>query len=72
MKIALWTLCSESFKLLCSHSHNDFPRDPQRNISMAAELGTVRPSITPRQSLHCLSVLLLKGSMAGCMRADES
>ena len=31
--------------LLCSHSHNDVPPEPQRNISMAAVRGAVHPSI---------------------------
>ena len=30
--------------LLCSHSHNDVPPVPQRNVSIAAERGAVRPS----------------------------
>ena len=31
--------------LLCSHSRNDVPPVPQRNVSIAAERGAVRPSI---------------------------
>ena len=31
--------------LLCSHSPNDVPPEPQRNVSIAAERGVVRPSI---------------------------
>ena len=31
--------------LLCSHSHYDVPLEPQRNVSMAAVRGAVRPSI---------------------------
>ena len=31
--------------LLCSHSPNDVPAVPQRNVSIAAERGAVRPSI---------------------------
>ena len=30
--------------LLCSHSHNDVPREPQRNVSIAAVQGAVRLS----------------------------
>ena len=30
--------------LLCSDSHNDVPPVPQRNVSIAAERGAVRPS----------------------------
>ena len=29
--------------LLCSHSPNDVPREPQRNVSIAAVRGAVRP-----------------------------
>ena len=32
--------------LLCSHSPNDVPPEPQRNVSIAAVRGAVRPSIT--------------------------
>ena len=31
--------------LLCSHSPNDVPPVPQRNVSIAAERGAVRPSM---------------------------
>ena len=31
--------------LLCSHSPNDVPPEPQRNVSIAAERGAVRPSM---------------------------
>ena len=31
--------------LLCSHSRNDVPPVPQRNVSIAAERGAVRPSM---------------------------
>ena len=34
--------------LLCSHSPNDVPPVPQRNVSIAAERGAVRPSIDLR------------------------
>ena len=30
--------------LLCSHSLNDVPPEPQRNVSIAAVRGAVRPS----------------------------
>ena len=30
--------------LLCSNSRNDVPPVPQRNVSIAAERGAVRPS----------------------------
>ena len=30
--------------LLCSHSPNDVPPEPQRNVSIAAVRGAVRPS----------------------------
>ena len=30
--------------LLCSHSPNDVPHEPQRNVSIAAVRGAVRPS----------------------------
>ena len=33
-------------RLLCSHSPNDVPPEPQRNVSIAAERGAVRPSMT--------------------------
>ena len=32
--------------LLCSHSPNDVPPEPQRNVSIAAVRGVVRPAIT--------------------------
>ena len=32
--------------LLCSHSPNDVPAEPQRNISIAAIRGAVHPSIS--------------------------
>ena len=32
------------FNLLCSDSRNDVPPVPQRNVSIAAERGAVRPS----------------------------
>ena len=32
--------------LLCSHSPNDVPPEPQRNVSIAAVRGAVRPSST--------------------------
>ena len=31
--------------MLCSHSPNDVPPEPQRNVSIAAERGAVCPSI---------------------------
>ena len=31
--------------LMCSNYHNDVPREPQQNISMAAVRGAMRPSI---------------------------
>ena len=34
--------------LLCSHSSNDVPPEPQRNVSIAAVRGAVRPSIGRR------------------------
>ena len=40
--------------LLCSHSPNDVPPVPQRNVSIAAERGAVHPSM-----MKCLSNLLL-------------
>ena len=33
--------------LLCSDSRNDVPPVPQRNVSIAAERGAVRPSTEP-------------------------
>ena len=33
--------------LLCSHSLNDVPPEPQRNVSIAAVRGAVRPSKEP-------------------------
>ena len=30
--------------LLCSHSRNDVPREPQRNVSIAAVRSAVHPS----------------------------
>ena len=35
-----------SISHLCSHSPNDVPLDPQRNVSIAAERGAVRPSMS--------------------------
>ena len=32
--------------LLCSHSPNNVPSEPQRNVSIAAVRGAVRPSMT--------------------------
>ena len=32
------------FLLLCSHSPNDVPPEPQRNVSIAAVRGAMRPS----------------------------
>ena len=40
------TILSLIMLLLCSHSHNDVPPEPQRNISMAAVRGAVRPSMS--------------------------
>ena len=37
--------CTALLLLLCSHSRNDVPPVPQRNVSIAAERGAVRPSI---------------------------
>ena len=34
----------EGPELLCSHSPNDDPLEPQRNVSIAAARGAVRPS----------------------------
>ena len=36
--------CFITILLLCSHSPNDVPPVPQRNVSIAAERGAVRPS----------------------------
>ena len=36
--------------LLCSHSPNDVPPEPQRNVSIAAVRGAVRPSNNPNET----------------------
>ena len=41
--------------LLCSHSHNDVPHEPQRNVSVAAMRGAVRLSVS--NVVFVLSVL---------------
>ena len=38
--------------VLCSHSPNDVPPEPQRNVSIAAVRGAVRPSIGMRSKLR--------------------
>ena len=42
----LWCLEKHWDKLLCSHSPNDAPPELQRNVSIAAVRGAVRPSKT--------------------------
>ena len=37
-------LNSAKYYLLCSHSPNDIPHEPQWNVSIAVVLGTVHPS----------------------------
>ena len=36
--------CTALLLLLCSHSPNDVPPEPQRNVSIAAVRGAMRPS----------------------------
>ena len=48
--LTLFSHCTNSFQLLllllCSHSPNDVPPEPQRNVSIAAVRSAVRPSKT--------------------------
>ena len=46
--------------LLCSHSPNDVPPEPQRNVSIAAVRGAVRPSKV--KHLHTVSLLYTCGT----------
>ena len=39
--------------LLCSHSPNDVPPEPQWNVSIAAVRGAVRPSKIPMKTSPC-------------------
>ena len=39
------TLSLHTSTLLCSHSPNDVPPEPQRNVSIAAVRGAVRPYV---------------------------
>ena len=48
--------------LLCSHSPNDVPREPQRNVSIAAVRGAVRPS---KNILSFLLPLFQEGQLSG-------
>ena len=64
--------------LLCSHSPNDVPPEPQRNVSIAAVRGAVRPFIAKvRKSFYrpsyefnsliiCLNCFTFKRSIAFC------
>ena len=45
--------------LLCSHSPNDVPPEPQRNVSIAAVRGAVRPS---KYAVHLFWSLLKSSS----------
>ena len=40
----MWRIILEDLLLLCSHSPNDVSPEPQRNVSIAAVRGAVRPS----------------------------
>ena len=40
---------SSKLLLLCSHSPNDVPPEPQRNVSIAAVRGAVRPSVSSKR-----------------------
>ena len=53
-----------SLLLLCSHSHNDVLS------RTSAERIHGRPLLIVHKSLHRPSVLMLKGSTAGCMRGE--
>ena len=54
--------------LLCSHSRNDVPPVPQRNVSIAAERGAVRPSIAKVRKFSIVRHSCCEGSSAGCVR----
>ena len=43
--------------LLCSHSPDDVPPEPQRNVSIAAVRGAVRPSKRPMINSICTYIL---------------
>ena len=45
--------------LLCSHSPNDVPPEPQRNVSIAAVWGAVRPS-NEIHNLFYIGLLILR------------
>ena len=47
--------------LLCSHSPNDVPPEPQRNVSIAAVLGAVRPF--KGGLFHCYILFILDESI---------
>ena len=49
---------SSRLLLLCSNFHNDVPLASQRNVSMAAERGAVRPSIAQPDCFCCVSILI--------------
>ena len=56
--LAVVSQCDEML-LLCSDSRNDVPPVPQRNVSIAAERGAVRPStVKVRKSFYRPSFLL--------------
>ena len=54
---------------LCCHSHNDVSPEPQRNVSMAAVRGAVRPPMTLS---HKVIILLYTGRLFHCYMFDES
>ena len=49
---------AKSLLLLCSDSRNDVPPVPQRNVSIAAERGAVRPSTKLAKSIPVHSFIL--------------
>ena len=57
--------------MLCSDSRNDVPPVPQRNVSIAAERGAVRPS-TSEISYPILPFIVQEGIKYGTLREENS